>query len=156
YRERTNSNEAKKIGSRLTSESVDVSRTPRISRCGRRSLCVDGKRGFCLARLPTKPPANYGFSAIVAAIASSRCHSIRPTAVSTTTFRLSALMQYDVFISYSQKDEAVAQVVCKTLEAQKIRCWIAPRDIPPGAVWQGAIMRGLGSSRMMVLIFSSN
>jgi len=40
-------------------------------------------------------------------------------------------MAHDVFISYSSKDKTVANAVCATVENRKVRCWIAPRDIPP-------------------------
>ncbi len=35
-----------------------------------------------------------------------------------------------------------------------MRCWIAPRDIIPGDEWGAAIIKGLKSCRLMVLIFS--
>jgi hypothetical protein len=35
-------------------------------------------------------------------------------------------MLHGVFISYSNKDKAVADAVCHALEDRKIRCWIAP------------------------------
>ncbi|MFP4660789.1 MAG: TIR domain-containing protein [Halanaerobiales bacterium] len=38
-------------------------------------------------------------------------------------------MAHDVFISYSTRDKHVADAVCNALEYNKIRCWIAPRDI---------------------------
>lgn len=41
-------------------------------------------------------------------------------------------MAHDIFISYSTQDKAVADAVCATLEKNKIRCWIAPRDVIPG------------------------
>lgn len=41
-------------------------------------------------------------------------------------------MAHDVFISYSSEDKTVADAVCAKLEGQEIRCWIAPRDVPPG------------------------
>ena len=44
-------------------------------------------------------------------------------------------MTHDVFISYSQKDKATADAVCRALEHNSVRVWIAPRDIPPGAKW---------------------
>jgi hypothetical protein len=50
-------------------------------------------------------------------------------------------MAHDVFISYSNQDKAVADAVCAMLEASKIRCWIAPRDVPPGQPWPAAIIR---------------
>lgn len=37
-----------------------------------------------------------------------------------------------------------------------MRCWIAPRDVPPGAAWGGAIVEAIQNSRLMVLIFSEN
>src|ERR1700676_3043069 len=65
-------------------------------------------------------------------------------------------MGHDVFISHSAKDKAVADAVCAALEANGIRCWIAPRDIVPGESWGGAILKGIASCRMMVLVFSTH
>lgn len=65
-------------------------------------------------------------------------------------------MAHDVFISYSTKDKAVADAVCATLEARRIRCWIAPRDVMPGVAYAEALIDALNSSRLMVLVFSSN
>lgn len=65
-------------------------------------------------------------------------------------------MPHDVFISHSSKDKVVADAVCGTLEAAGVRCWIAPRDILPGANWGEAIIDALGSSKAMVLVFSEH
>ncbi len=65
-------------------------------------------------------------------------------------------MNFDVFISYPHQDKAMADYACAALEADGIRCWIAPRDIAPGAEWAGAIVDALDRCRGMVLIFSSN
>ena len=65
-------------------------------------------------------------------------------------------MSFDVFISYSTKDAITAKATCAALEAAKIRCWIAPRDIVPGAKWGASIVRAINQCRMMVLIFSGN
>jgi hypothetical protein len=62
----------------------------------------------------------------------------------------------DVFISYSSRDKNVANAIVATLEAKKLRCWIAPRDILPGKQWAGAILDGISDTRVMVLIFSKN
>jgi hypothetical protein len=35
-----------------------------------------------------------------------------------------------VFISYSRDDSALADLICAALEADGIRCWIAPREGP--------------------------
>jgi hypothetical protein len=60
------------------------------------------------------------------------------------------------FISHSSLDCDTANLVCQALEQHRIRCWIAPRDIPGGASWDEAIIRGIDSSRVVVLILSSH
>ena len=65
-------------------------------------------------------------------------------------------MGYDVFISHSSKDKAVADAVCAALEANGVRCWIAPRDIVPGRTWASSILQGISQCRAMVLVFSSS
>jgi hypothetical protein len=65
-------------------------------------------------------------------------------------------MAFDAFISYSHTDKATADAACATLERAGIRCWIAPRDVPPGSQWAGAIIGGIDQCRVMVLIFSSH
>ncbi|MGD1062742.1 MAG: AAA-like domain-containing protein [Terracidiphilus sp.] len=62
----------------------------------------------------------------------------------------------DVFISYSSLDELAAETVCRVLERNKIRCWIAPRNIPAGESWDNAIIDGIKTTSIMVLIHSSN
>jgi hypothetical protein len=65
-------------------------------------------------------------------------------------------MAFDVFISYPHQDKATADAACAALENTGIRCWIAPRDVPPGAEWAGAIVDAIDHCRAMVLIFSSS
>jgi hypothetical protein len=65
-------------------------------------------------------------------------------------------MAHDVFISYSNKDKPTADAVCAALEANGMRCWIAPRDILPGSDWGEAIIDAIHGCRAMLLIFSSN
>lgn len=65
-------------------------------------------------------------------------------------------MGHDVFISHSAKDKAVADAVCAALEANGVRCWIAPRDIRPGENWATSILHGIAGCRMMVLVFSTH
>ena len=64
-------------------------------------------------------------------------------------------MAHDVFISYSSKDKPTADAACATLEANGIRCWIAPRDVLPGMEWGGAIVAAIHASQVMVMVFSS-
>jgi len=63
-------------------------------------------------------------------------------------------MAHDVFISYSSKDKTVANAACATLEGRKIRCWIAPRDVPPGMHYGAAIDNAISTSQVFVLLLS--
>jgi ABC-type amino acid transport substrate-binding protein len=65
-------------------------------------------------------------------------------------------MPYDAFISYCSEDKKIADAVCGTLEANKIRCWIAPRDVGAGRTWGSAIVEAIGESAVMVVIFSKH
>ncbi|HEY3272713.1 MAG TPA: TIR domain-containing protein, partial [Methanocella sp.] len=62
----------------------------------------------------------------------------------------------DVFISYSGEDRKVADLICANLESKKIKCWMAPRDVPAGDNYQAAIIDAIDASSMMVLVFSAN
>jgi hypothetical protein len=68
----------------------------------------------------------------------------------------SHVFHHDVFISYASEDKPIAEAVCEKLEAKNIRCWIAPRDVPPGMEFPAAIIQGIEGSRVMILIFSSH
>ncbi len=63
---------------------------------------------------------------------------------------------FDVFVSYSTVDKAVADAVVAAHEQAGIRCWYAPRDIPPGADWGKSITKAIHDTAMMVLVFSGN
>jgi len=65
-------------------------------------------------------------------------------------------MIHEVFISYSSIDKQIADAMCAKLEEAGIKCWIAPRDIIPGIIFQEAIVDAIGKARIMVLIYSSN
>lgn len=68
-------------------------------------------------------------------------------------------VKHDVMISYSyhsERDKKTADAVCSILEAKKIRCWIAPRDVVPGMRWGEEIVEAIDECRIMVLIFSKN
>jgi formylglycine-generating enzyme required for sulfatase activity len=64
-------------------------------------------------------------------------------------------MAHDVFISFSREDKAIADAACAILEARRIRCWIAPRDVQPGIPYPQSIMEGIRGSRVLVLILSA-
>ena len=65
-------------------------------------------------------------------------------------------MAHDVFVSHSAKDKLVADAIVARLEAESVRCWVAPRDVVPGADWGESIVDAIESSRIMILIFSKN
>ena len=65
-------------------------------------------------------------------------------------------MAHDVFISYAAEDKFVADAICKALEADGIRCWYAPRDVPYGQDFEEAIVDAICESRLVVLIVSSH
>jgi len=64
-------------------------------------------------------------------------------------------MAHDVFISFSTEDKPIADAACAILEARRIRCWIAPRDVQPGIPYPQSIMEGIRGSRVLVLILSA-
>jgi hypothetical protein len=65
-------------------------------------------------------------------------------------------MSHDVFISHARKDKGIADAICEKLEAARLRCWIADRDISVGADWTEVTRNAIGSSRVMVLVLSEN
>ncbi len=60
----------------------------------------------------------------------------------------------NIFISHASADKGVADKVIFYLESHSQRCWIAPRDIPPGADWAVSIIDGIDGAQWMVLILS--
>ena len=59
-----------------------------------------------------------------------------------------------VFISYASQDAAVANSVVEALEQHNIGCWIAPRDVTPGASYAGQIIHAIDAANASVLILS--
>jgi TPR repeat protein len=65
-------------------------------------------------------------------------------------------MAHKVFICHSSSDKQVADAACAALEAQRIPCWIAPRDILAGEEYGKAIVDALSSCQIVLLIFSGH
>ena len=65
-------------------------------------------------------------------------------------------MVHDVFISYSTKDKITADAICHVLEENKIKCWIAPRNITSGKPYAEEIIDAITSTKIVVLVFSNN
>lgn len=63
---------------------------------------------------------------------------------------------YDVFISHSMRDSALADSIKRYLAASGVRCWKAPDDILPGESWPSAITRALAQCRAIVLVWSTH
>jgi len=61
-----------------------------------------------------------------------------------------------LFVSYASADRAIADDLTAYLEARGVRCWIAPRDVPPGALYADAIVRAINEARALILILSHN
>lgn len=60
-----------------------------------------------------------------------------------------------IFISHSNNDHALAMEVCALLEARGLPCWIGPRDVVPGKVWDEAILDAIDSTSIFLLVLSS-
>ncbi len=65
-------------------------------------------------------------------------------------------MARDVFISHATEDHAVATQVCDLLEQRGARCWIAPRNVSAGVMWDEAILDAIEGSRVFLLILSAH
>lgn len=63
---------------------------------------------------------------------------------------------HEVFISYSRKDERVADAIHRALQSKKIECWIDRQEIKPGSTWSQEIINAIDASKVMVLVFSGH
>jgi TolB-like protein len=61
-----------------------------------------------------------------------------------------------VFISYASLDGAIAETACEALEKAGVTCWIAPRDVTPGAFYGDEIVHAIDAAKAIVLILSQN
>ncbi len=65
-------------------------------------------------------------------------------------------MPYDVFICHSSRDRQIADEVCSVFESNRLRCWIAPRDITTGATWAGSIRAAIDECQVLLVCLSAN
>jgi adenylate cyclase len=61
-----------------------------------------------------------------------------------------------VFLSYASQDTEIANTVCRELENRGIRCWIAPRDVAPGALYADAIVRAINEANVLLIVLSQS
>ena len=63
-------------------------------------------------------------------------------------------MNHQVFVSHSSKDKPIADAIVTHLERNGLRCWVAPRNILPGANWAGSILKAIAEAKVVLLVFS--
>lgn len=61
-----------------------------------------------------------------------------------------------LFVSHHSSKLEVAEHVERALNIKGVRCWIAPRDVEPGASFARAIPQAIGESSAVLLLFCSN
>jgi hypothetical protein len=64
--------------------------------------------------------------------------------------------EYDVFISYSHKDEAIAKEVANKIKAHNIRCFLASDEMIAGENFAEVIKSALNSAPEFWIIISKN
>jgi len=65
---------------------------------------------------------------------------------------------YDIFISYSTKENHQADRLCEVLENAGISCWMAPRNVlkENKSNWPPSIAQAVRNARLMIILFSEN
>ena len=66
------------------------------------------------------------------------------------------VMSKQVFISHSHSNANVANSICEIIEKRGISCWIAPRDVRPGKIWDDEIVDGIESCKAMIILVSDH
>src|SRR3984957_2019613 len=61
-----------------------------------------------------------------------------------------------LFVSYASSDATAANAVVESLERSGLRCWIAPRNVRPGAQYADAIVAAINDAKAVVLVLSSS
>jgi hypothetical protein len=61
-------------------------------------------------------------------------------------------MRRHVFVSHASAEHDFAEGLCRKLEADGLPCWIAPRDILPGADWAAQIIDGIDAAWAVLLV----
>ncbi len=65
------------------------------------------------------------------------------------------LYSFSAFISHSSKDDEKADMICQSLEAKGLKCWIDHRNVRPGREWGDEIIFGIENSRCLILLLSA-
>ncbi len=62
----------------------------------------------------------------------------------------------NIFISHSTIDGELANFLCESFEARGLSCWIAPRNIMPGAEWATSITNAINEANVFFVLYSKN
>jgi hypothetical protein len=68
----------------------------------------------------------------------------------------SAATPHAVFLSYASHDSETANSICHFLESHGVSCWMAPRDVPAGALYADAIVRAINEAKALVVVLSQS
>jgi hypothetical protein len=60
----------------------------------------------------------------------------------------------EIFVSYASADQAVADRLVRGIERHGLSCWIASRDIRPGADYQSSIAAAIEASTAVIVLYS--
>ncbi len=61
-----------------------------------------------------------------------------------------------VFISHSHRDAEASAEILAALEQRGVKCWTAPRDVPPGGSYAEAILTAIENASCFVLVYTEN
>jgi predicted NBD/HSP70 family sugar kinase len=61
-----------------------------------------------------------------------------------------------IFVCHASEDRQRAELICKSLAAEEIECWIAPRDVPPGHHYAAAILEAIERCEVFLVVFSAH
>ena len=64
-------------------------------------------------------------------------------------------MSSSIFISYSSRDQKVAETICDALQSRGHTCWISCRDVGPGENFRN-IVKAIRAAKLMLLVFTSD
>jgi TolB-like protein len=59
-------------------------------------------------------------------------------------------------VSYASQDAGVANSIVESLESRGAKCWMAPRDVKPGAEYADAIVHAITDAKALVLVMSGS
>jgi TolB-like protein len=62
----------------------------------------------------------------------------------------------EVFVSYASQDTAIANAIVAALERHGVKCWIAPRNVIPGALYADEIIRSINGAKALVVVLSAS